>query len=79
MKATFQEVKTEYMRRKGGPNNKATITLIDLAVEKGWNPEDFKRVLMQLEQTSTHVSKSERRNRRREKRQALMREKFFNI
>jgi len=26
--------------------------------------------------TSTHVSKSERRNRRREKRQAMMREKY---
>ena len=76
MKATLEEVRTEYMRRKGGPNNKATILLTDLAVEMGWNPEDFKRALIQSEQSSEHVSKSPRRNRRREKRQALMREKY---
>jgi hypothetical protein len=49
---------------------------LDLAIEMGYEKEEFKRILMQAEQVSTHVSKSERRNRRREKRQAMMREKY---
>ena len=73
---TFEEVKQEFDRRKGGPNNQSPISLIDLAVEMGWEYEAFRRVLMAREQTSIHVSKSPRRNRRRAKRQALMKEKY---
>ena len=76
MKPTLIEVKAEYDRRKGGPNNKAPITLFDLAVEMGYARGEFKLLLMQAEQVSPHVSKSARRNRRRAKRQALMRERL---
>ena len=78
-KATLAEVRNEYMRRKGGPNKKSFISLFDLAVEMGWKSDEFKLALIQDEQSSTHVSKSTRRNRRREKRQVMMREKFLNI
>ena len=76
MKPTLSQIKAEYARRKGSPNNKSDISLFDLAIEMGYESEEFKRLLMQEEQESTHVSKSARRNRRREKRQALMREKY---
>jgi hypothetical protein len=76
MKPTLIEIQNEYARRKGGPNCKADISLLDLAIEMGYEKEEFKRILMHAEQVSTHVSKSERRNRRREKRQAMMREKY---
>lgn len=76
MKPTIAEIRAEYARRKGSPNKKSDISLFDLAIEMGYETEEFKRLLMQEEQESTHVSKSARRNRRREKRQALMREKY---
>ena len=76
MKPTLSEVRAEYARRKGSPNSKACISLFDLAIEMGYDADEFKRLLMQEEQESTHVSKSARRNRRREKRQALMRERY---
>lgn len=76
MKPTLSQIKTEYTRRKGSPNNKSDISLFDIAIEMGYDADEFKRLLMQEEQESTHVSKSARRNRRREKRQALMREKY---
>ena len=76
MRATLEEVRAEYMRLKGGPNGKATTTLFDLAAVMGWDPNEFKLALMQAEQTSTHISRSARRNRRRAKRQALMRERY---
>ena len=76
MKPTVADIRTEYARRKGSPNNKSNISLFDIAIEMGYDADEFKRLLMQEEQESTHVSKSARRNRRREKRQALMREKY---
>ena len=75
MKPTVADIRVEYARRKGSPNNKSNISLFDIAIEMGYDADEFKRLLMQEEQESTHVSKSARRNRRREKRQALMREK----
>lgn len=76
MKPTVADIRAEYARRKGSPNNKSNISLFDIAIEMGYDADEFKRLLMQEEQESTHVSKSARRNRRREKRQALMREKY---
>lgn len=76
MKPTVADIRVEYARRKGSPNNKSNISLFDIAIEMGYDADEFKRLLMQEEQESTHVSKSARRNRRREKRQALMREKY---
>ena len=76
MKPTLSQIKAEYARCKGNPNNKSDISLFDIAIEMGYDADEFKRLLMQEEQESTHVSKSARRNRRREKRQALMREKY---
>ena len=76
MKPTVADIRAEYARRKGSPNNKSNISLFDIAIEMGYDADEFKRLLMQEEQESAHVSKSARRNRRREKRQALMREKY---
>ena len=76
MKATLEEVRKEYMNRKGGPNGKSAISLFDLASEMGWEPDDFKLACMRAEQSSTHVSRSAKRNRHRAKRQVLMRERF---
>ena len=76
MKPTLSQIKAEYARRKGSPNNKSNISLFGIAIEMGYDADEFKRLLMQEEQESTHVSKSARRNRRMEKRQALMREKY---
>lgn len=76
MKAPLEEVQKEYMRLKGGPNGKSTMSLLDVAKIKGWEPDEFKLALIMAEQSSEHVSKSPRRNRRREKRQAMMREKY---
>lgn len=76
MKATFEEVKSEFERRKGGPNNQSPISMLDLSVEMGWSKDEFKYVLMSREQTTTHVSKSPARNRRRAKRQAKMKEMY---
>ena len=76
MKPTVADIRAEYARRKGSPNNKSNISLFDIAIEMGYDADEFKRLLMQEEQESTHVSKSARRNRRREKRQVLMREKY---
>ena len=76
MKPTLSQIKTEYARRKGSPNNKSDISLFDIAIEMGYDADEFKRLPMQEKQGSTHVPKSARRNRRREKRQALMREKY---
>ena len=76
MKPTVADIRAEYARRKGSPNNKSNISLFGIAIEMGYDADEFKRLLMQEEQESTHVSKSARRNRRREKRQALMREKY---
>lgn len=76
MKPTVADIRVEYAKRKGSPNNKSNISLFDIAIEMGYDADEFKRLLMQEEQESTHVSKSARRNRRREKRQALMREKY---
>lgn len=76
MKAPLEEVQKEYMRLKGGPNSKSTMSLLDVAKIKSWEPDEFKLALIMAEQSSEHVSKSPRRNHRREKRQALMREKY---
>lgn len=76
MKPTLSQIKAEYARRKGSPNKKSIVSLFDIAIEMGYDADEFKKLLMQEEQESTHVSKSARRNRRREKRQALMREKY---
>ena len=76
MKRTVADIRVEYAKRKGSSNNKSNISLFDIAIEMGYDADEFKRLLMQEEQESTHVSKSARRNRRREKRQALMREKY---
>ena len=76
MKPTLSQIKAEYARRKGSPNNKSNISLFDIAIEMGYDADEFKRLLVQEEQENTHVSKSARRNRRREKRQALMRERY---
>ena len=76
MRASLEEVRNEYMKRKGGPNDKSPISMFDLAVEMGWNQNEFKIALMYAERESTHVSRSARRNRRRAKRQAMMREQL---
>ena len=76
MKPTLSQIKAEYAKRKGSPNKKSIVSLFDIAIEMGYDADEFKRLLMQEEQESTHVSKSARRNRRREKRQVLMREKY---
>ena len=75
-KPSVEEVRAEYNRRKGSPNNKSEITLKQLAEEMGYEWEEFKMLLMQQEQKTTHVSKLARRNRRRLKRQALMRARY---
>ena len=49
---------------------------MELAAEMGYSEEEFKRALVEVEQHSTHVSKSPSRNRRRAKRQELMRHRF---
>ena len=76
MKPTLSQIKAEYARRKGSPNKKSIVSLFDIAIEMGYDADNFKNILMQEEQKSTHVSRSAKRNRRRAKRQALMREKY---
>lgn len=76
MKPTLSQIKAEYANRKGSPNKKSIVSLFDMTIEMRYDADEFKRLLMKEEQKSTHVSKSARRNRRREKRQALMREKY---
>lgn len=76
MKPTLEEVRAEYARRKGSPNKKSKFSLFDIAIEMGYEEEEFRMLLIGAEQVSTHVSQSARRNRRREKRQALMRERY---
>lgn len=76
MKPTIAEIRAEYARRKGSPNKKSPISFFDLAVEMGMDKDELKKLLMVGEQTSTHVSRSPKRNRRRAKRQALMRERY---
>ena len=76
MKPTLEEVRAEYARRKCSPNKKSKFSLFDIAIEMGYDEAEFRMLLIGAEQVSTHVSKSARRNRRREKRQALMRDRY---
>ena len=49
MKPTVADIRVEYARRKGSPNNKSNISLFDIAIEMGYDADEFKRLLMQEE------------------------------
>lgn len=74
----FNRVRDEWVAThtsKKGKRIGGGESLIDTAVRLGYDAEDFKRLLMCREQFNRYKSRSNKRNRRRARRQAVFRER----